>query len=204
MKDKRPYLYSLAIHIVVLLIFAFITISPTSKKPEEEWVEIQTLPTTIIRKKVSAPTVKKTKAGEKPLKTKEEKTPEEKLVEERLRQEMLARKEIEEREKKLAQQLFGSSSVNVKIEGVISQRRLINYVLPPKLPLLSDVTIKVKVVVDPDGYVKSVDFLKKGDPTAERSVRNVLFQWRFEPLKKNIKPHLEEGIITFRFVVNPR
>ncbi len=202
MKLNKPILYSIAIHAVILLIFAFIKISSRPKPPEEKWVEVQTLPTTVIRKPAPKPALEKTKAGKKPLKT-EEKTPEEKLVEERIRQEMLAKKEIEKKEKEIAQQLFGNKSVNVKIEGIISQRRLINYVLPPRLPLLSDVTIKVKVTVDPQGYVKRVEFVKKGDPNAERSIRSILYQWRFEPLKKGIKPHLEEGIITFHFVVSP-
>ncbi len=201
MKLTREYIYSFLIHLVILLIFAFIPVSPAETPPEEEWVEIQTLPTTIIRK--TAPTAQKT-SGEKKIKIKvKEKTPEEELIEERIRQEMLARKQIEEEQKKLAQQIFGNSGVNVKIEGVISQRRLVNYVLPPRLPLLSDVVIKVKVTVDENGYVKSVKFLKKGNPEAEKSIRQVLYQWKFEPLKDRSKPHIEEGTLTFRFVVNP-
>lgn len=201
MKFNKPILYSIAIHTVILLIFAFIKISLRPKPPEEKWVEVQTLPTTVIKKPPPKP-IKKTESGGKTEKTLE-KTPEEKLAEERMRREMLIKKEIEKKQKEIAQQLFGNKNVNVKIEGIISQRRVINYVLPPSLPLLSDVTIKVKVTVDPEGYVKSVEFLRKGNPAAERSIRSILYQWRFEPLKKGIKPHLEEGVITFRFVVNP-
>ncbi len=201
MKFRREYLYSFLIHLAILLIFAFIPVSPAQTPPEEEWVEIQTLPTTIIKK--TAPAVKKT-SGEKKVEIKvKEKTPEEELIEERIRQEMLARKQIEEEQKKLAQRIFGNSGVNVKIEGVISRRRLVNYVLPPRLPLLSDVTIKVRVTVDENGYVKSVQFLKKGNPEAEKYIRQVLYQWKFEPLKDRTKPNIQEGILTFRFIVNP-
>ncbi|GEM_PF-4937758 len=201
MKLYREYIYSFLIHLAVLLIFAFIPVSPSRIPPEEEWVEIQTLPTTIIRK--ASPAIKKT-SGEKKVEIKvKEKTPEEELVEERIRQEMLARKQIEEEQKKLAQQIFGNEGVNVKIEGVISQRKLINYVLPPRLPLLSDVTIKVKVTVDENGYVKSVRFLRKGNPLAERYIRQVLYRWKFEPLKEGSKSGIQEGTLTFRFVVNP-
>ena len=69
-------------------------------------------------------------------------------------------------------------------------------------PLYSEkvnVTIRVRVTVNPRGEIIHQIPLLKGNPNLEQSVLKALQGWRFNPLPPNVPQENQTGTITFRF-----
>ena len=72
------------------------------------------------------------------------------------------------------------------------------------LPVYADrvnAVIKMRIQVDPSGRVTQIIPILKGTPALERAVRDALLQWRFNALSGNSLLVDQEGIVTFRFVL---
>ncbi len=64
----------------------------------------------------------------------------------------------------------------------------------------ANVDIKVRVTVNPQGRVVRIFPVRKGNPSLERMVRDVLQRWRFNALPSNAPQVNQTGFVTFRFV----
>ncbi len=62
-----------------------------------------------------------------------------------------------------------------------------------------NVTIRVRVTVNPRGEIVQQIPLLKGNPALEQSVLKALQSWRFNPLPPNVPQENQTGTITFRF-----
>lgn len=62
-----------------------------------------------------------------------------------------------------------------------------------------NVTIRVRVTVNPRGEIVQQIPLLKGNPRLEQSVLKALQSWRFNPLPPNVPQENQTGTITFRF-----
>ena len=62
-----------------------------------------------------------------------------------------------------------------------------------------NVTIRMRITVNPRGEIVQSIPLMKGNPTLEASVMEALRSWRFNPLPHNVPQENQTGVITFRF-----
>lgn len=62
-----------------------------------------------------------------------------------------------------------------------------------------NVTIRVRVTVNPKGEIIQQIPLLKGNPRLEQSVLKALQDWRFNPLPPNVPQENQIGTVTFRF-----
>ncbi len=62
-----------------------------------------------------------------------------------------------------------------------------------------NVTIRVRVTVNPRGEIVQQIPLLKGNPRLEQSVLQALQGWRFNPLPPNVPQENQTGTVTFRF-----
>ena len=62
-----------------------------------------------------------------------------------------------------------------------------------------NVTIRVRVTVNPKGEIVHQIPLLKGNPQLEQSVLKALQGWRFNPLPPNVPQENQTGTVTFRF-----
>ena len=83
------------------------------------------------------------------------------------------------------------------IEGL---NRSTVYAPLPRNTESANVSIKVRVTVNPQGRVVRIFPVQKGDPSLERAVRDVLLRWRFNALPSNAPQVAQTGFVTFRFV----
>jgi hypothetical protein len=79
-------------------------------------------------------------------------------------------------------------------------------VLAEKLPsfpenIAKEVALTFRMEVLPDGSVREITTLKKGEATLESVTRQALRQWLFNPLDRNAPQESQFGTITFRFVL---
>jgi TonB family protein len=63
----------------------------------------------------------------------------------------------------------------------------------------TNVQIKLKFVVQPNGAVGTIIAMQRGEPALERAATNALRKWKFNPIAKNEEM---EGYITFTFKVH--
>jgi len=119
--------------------------------------------------------------------------PEEELLKKR-------REELAKEERAIETALFGNKNLGVKIEGLLAKREVLRYQLPPRIPLLRDVSVQFRVRVNPQGEIVGIEVLKKGPPEVERAALEALRQWKFSPLPKGVQG-IQDGVITFLFRV---
>ncbi len=82
------------------------------------------------------------------------------------------------------------------IEGL--NRTPVNTPLPVYAEKVN-VTIRVAIVVNPQGEIVQRIPLMKGNPRLEQEVMQALQRWRFNPLPPNVPQENQRGTITFRF-----
>ena len=77
---------------------------------------------------------------------------------------------------------------------------------PIRQPLPSDpqvtVTLTAEIAVSPDGSVRFVRWVRRGDPGLQRQAEGSLSRWRFAALPAGAPQQEQRGQITFRFVAN--
>ena len=73
----------------------------------------------------------------------------------------------------------------------------------PRTPdnLTKSVQIKIAVTVSPNGTVKKVTPLQKGDFNLENEAVKTIRTWKFEPLKSSIPQVDQTAVITFKFTL---
>jgi TonB family protein len=97
---------------------------------------------------------------------------------------------------------------NILIAGPISQRQIINKVLPqyPAWALERGIsgTVIIRIWVMPDGTVKETMTVEQssGYPELDIIVINALRRWEFAPLAPNVIQEVQWGVITFKFCLN--
>lgn len=82
------------------------------------------------------------------------------------------------------------------IEG-LDRTRL--YGTMPQYTEKVNTTIRVEIIVSPQGQVVGQRLLRKGNPSLERSVMEALRQWRFNRLPSGAPQRNQTGIVTFHF-----
>jgi hypothetical protein len=73
----------------------------------------------------------------------------------------------------------------------------------PKFPesVKKSVVLKFRIQVMPDGTVRNIVPLQKGEATLETLTKQVLKQWLFNSLEKSAPQQSQYGVVTFRFVL---
>ena len=89
------------------------------------------------------------------------------------------------------------ADIPFKISGEIAKRGILWKKLP-KYPkgLQKEVALRFKFLVLPDGSVRSIIPLQKGDPRLEKITITALYKWKFAPLPPSSQ-EIQEGVITF-------
>lgn len=82
------------------------------------------------------------------------------------------------------------------IEGL--DRALVQAPLPVYAEKVN-ATIRVRIVVDPQGRIIQRIPLIKANPALEKAVMDALERWRFNPLPPGVPPENQTGVITFHF-----
>lgn len=85
------------------------------------------------------------------------------------------------------------------IEGL---NRSAIYTQLPRNTEAANVTLQVRVTVNPQGRVIRIFPVQKGNPSLERAVRDALMKWRFNALPSNAPQVAQTGFVTFRFVAD--
>ena len=70
---------------------------------------------------------------------------------------------------------------------------------PPDYSEKVNVTIRMRITVNPQGQIVQSIPLIKGNPRLEQSVMEALRKWRFNPLPPNVPQEHQTGTVTFRF-----
>ena len=92
-----------------------------------------------------------------------------------------------------------TSNVQVRLEGLLSTRRLIHMVrpsFPPDVPL--DGEVKIHLEVASDGAVEMARVIQKAHPRFDESAVRAVRQWRFAP---DVESTTAEGNVTIYFRV---
>lgn len=97
---------------------------------------------------------------------------------------------------------------NILIAGPISQRQIINKVLPqyPEWALARGISgiVIIRIWVMPDGMVKETMTIEQssGYPELDMLVVNALRRWKFAPLALDFRQEVQWGVITFKFCLS--
>ena len=100
-----------------------------------------------------------------------------------------------------------TKETNILIAGLISQRAILNKVMPkyPQWALKKGISgaVVLKLWVMPDGSVKPNITVEQssGFPELDQTVVIALTKWQFAPLPKDVVQETQWGIITFRFTL---
>lgn len=215
--QKNSYFISIIIHVIIAVIFYFVTFSPGES--EEEYVTVgfgsgfaggagrvvnnidpnpekkKELETKKEEKDVKLPEAKNTDnnnisiAKDKKNEKKDKKTNEEKNLEEFVNQ---SGQGIEG---------AGAGSLGFEIDfGGKGIRRIYSYTLPAYPEgVAKEIDVRIKFSILPDGSIGKIMPLIKADARLESAAINSLRQWRFEPLPNNAKQIEQSVIITFPF-----
>lgn len=226
MKNKRiPYLLSIAIHLILILIFYFIKIN--SEPIEDEYVTIgfgaignlsssgvlADNPTEEIQKKQpeAQKEVKKeeVKKVELPKVVNEDNTndvvinADKKETEEDTKPEKVEPIVKEETEAGKGKEETGEGEGNFGFAidfGGKGKRKIYSYSLPPYPEGVSkEIDVKLKFTILPDGSVAKILPLTKADSRLESTAINSLRQWRFEPIPDSQKRLEQTAVIIFPF-----
>ncbi len=215
--QKNSYFISIIIHVIIAVIFYFVTFSPGES--EEEYVTVgfgsgfaggagrvvnnidpnpekkKELETKKEEKDVKLPEAKNTDnnnisiAKDKKNEKKDNKTNDEKNLEEFVNQ---SGQGIEG---------AGAGSLGFEIDfGGKGIRRIYSYTLPAYPEgVAKEIDVRIKFSILPDGSIGKIMPLIKADARLESAAINSLRQWRFEPLPNNAKQIEQSVIITFPF-----
>lgn len=215
--QKNSYFISIIIHVIIAVIFYFVTFSPGES--EEEYVTVgfgsgfaggagrvvnnidpnpekkKELETKKEEKEVKLPEAKNTDnnnisiAKDKKNEKKDNKTNDEKNLEEFVNQ---SGQGIEG---------AGAGSLGFEIDfGGKGIRRIYSYTLPAYPEgVAKEIDVRIKFSILPDGSIGKIMPLIKADARLESAAINSLRQWRFEPLPNNAKQIEQSVIITFPF-----
>ena len=226
MTDKRiPYLLSIALHLILILILYFIKIN--SEPVEDEYVTIgfgaignlsssgvlADNPTKEIQKKQpeAQKEIKKeeVKKVELPQVFNEDNTndvvinADKKESKEDTKPEKVEPIVKEDTEAGKGKEETGEGEGNFGFEidfGGKGKRKIYSYSLPPYPEGVSkEIDVKLKFTILPDGSVAKILPLTKADSRLESTAINSLRQWRFEPIPESQKRLEQTAVIIFPF-----
>jgi len=108
-------------------------------------------------------------------------------------------------EKLLADSLRTSRSSRrhqYRIEGAVANRTVV-YRIIPEYPenLQTQGVIRIRFTVLPNGNIGEMIPIIKSDATLEKITLDALRQWRFNPLPDDAPQRIEQGVITFRYLL---
>ncbi|MCK9281931.1 MAG: energy transducer TonB [Melioribacteraceae bacterium] len=215
--QRNSYFVSIIIHLIIAIIFFFVTFDPGES--EEEYVTVgfgsgfgggagrvvnnlepnpekkQELETKKEEKDVKLPEARNTDndnislAKEKKNDKKDKKTNDEKNLEDFVNQS--------------GQGIDGAGAGSLGFEidfGGKGIRRIYSYTLPAYPEgVAKEIDVRIKFTILPDGSIGRIMPLIKADARLESAAINSLRQWRFEPLPNNAKKIEQSVIITFPF-----
>lgn len=71
----------------------------------------------------------------------------------------------------------------------------------PEFPsgVTREATIKVRFTVKPDGSVRNITFIQKGEPAFENAVLRAMRTWKFNALPGSMEQTDQNALATFRF-----
>jgi len=222
---SSSYLISLGIHILILLIFLFITFSP--EYPPREFVEVGFgnfgtgnpsggKSTQLNQVQESTDMVKADKAEEivKDIELPKAKaTEDENAVVQADKSKETTRKEskserVQDTDKPAANSSNAIGSGNegpagfgYEIDfGGKGTRRIYSYSLP-RYPdgVSKEIDVKLRFTILPDGTVGTIFPIIKADPRLENAAINSLRQWRFEPLPRGARVQEQTAVIVFPY-----
>ena len=114
-----------------------------------------------------------------------------------------AQSNIESRDLPPAEQNFGKSlQVPFNIEGEAANR-VVLYRVIPEFPegVRQEAAVRIGFIVLADGRVGSAVLVQKGEATLEKIALDAFRQWRFNALPPTASGRVEQGVITFRFLL---
>lgn len=215
---KNTYLISLVIHLIILVLFSFISLgtkieeldyvtvdfgspgmgrmgeSPLVEKSNTALEEVQKETSEDTRQKVDAPRVKQ--EFEEVIQ-KSNKAEEDKRRIERSRQSENISRNVSKNE--AGDQPFGSSGYSFDWGGR-GTRKILRWEKPKFPPgVQKEIDIKIKFIILPDGSVVSPIPLIKADTQLEDAAIQALKTWRFEPLRPNQIQFEQTVIITIPY-----
>lgn len=103
---------------------------------------------------------------------------------------------------RLSEDLGGGVQVPFEIEGEVAERTILKKVIP-EYPqgLQREAAVRIRFTVLPNGLVGEMVPLQKADPVLERVSLEALRLWRFNSLDPEDEQVAQQGIITFRYVL---
>ncbi len=226
MKKGTPYLISIAIHIILLLIFFLIRLP---EQPVEDEVvtigfgsvgklsssgvlakektediqkkqpEVQNIPEEEkVVKKVELPKVENSDETNNVIAATEKKKEEKETKPRKIKPVVK-----EEKESGKGKEESGEGEGNFGFEinfGGKGKRKIYSYSLPSYPPGVSkEIDVKLKFTILGDGTVGNILPLVKADTRLELAAINSLRQWRFEPLPEKQKNKKQTAVIIFPF-----
>ena len=122
-----------------------------------------------------------------------------------IRKETADLSEIQSGEKKLnfEEQDFGKGvTIPFQIEGEVADRSVLHKVIP-EYPsgLRKEAVVKLRFSVLPSGVVSNILPVHKGSAELERVAVEAFQQWRFDALPATVEQRVQNGMITFNFVM---
>ncbi len=226
MKKGIPYLLSIAIHIILLLIFFLIQLpeqpiedevvtigfgsvgklSSSGVQAKEKTDEIQKKQPEVqnipeekkVVKKVELPKVENSDETNNVIAATEKKKEEKETTPRKIKPVVK-----EEKESGKGKEESGEGEGNFGFEinfGGKGKRKIYSYSLPTYPPGVSkEIDVKLKFTILGDGTVGNILPLVKADTRLELAAINSLRQWRFEPLPENQKDKKQTAVIIFPF-----
>jgi len=193
------YLFSIGIHLGIMGIFAFITLS--SDFPEDDFL---TVGFGTFGKVSSAKVIKpKKKEKEKDVQVPKTKNSDETNNVKPVVEKAKVKKEEKEKEENENEGLNeGNYGFSIDFGGK-GQRTIYSYSLPSyPAGVDKEIDIKLRFSILPDGTVGDVFPIRKGDTRLEMAAIRSLKQWRFEPIQTGKKVRGQVAVITFPYRLN--
>ncbi len=224
-KDSlKSYLYSIGLHLLLALVFLFLSFTPDVKDDEYVTIGFGTIgklsspgplgnaekkETKITKpekqkkkkktevKKVNVPKTKNTDIKNKVVVAAKEKK---KTENESKKTNTLVK---DETKKAKGKEVSGEGEGNFGFEidfGGKGKRKIYSYKLPEYPPGVSkEIDVKLKFTILPDGTVGRIIPLIKADTRLEMAAINSLRKWRFEPLPETQNQAVQTAVIVFPF-----
>ncbi len=193
----KGVMWSIALHIVILLCLRFVNVGISFEEPT--FVEVGLITYT-------PPTEAHGVVTREPLRTKElvklpqaKETEEERVIEEPSVKELPPISIPEEVGKEKPSPVVVQGGPYI-IEGELSRRSITHKVIPPYPEGYNiETDVKVEIWVSPDGRVERLALLKKGGNIFDQITLDALREWRFERLPPHLPQQTQNGVVTFTY-----
>ncbi len=190
---KKPLLFSVIVHLVLILTALFIVVNHSMQNPNWVFVEFGSFSNSSKKengelnnksnKTENFPTAKNKGEGDY---FSEYKTDKDSIVSDKL-----------ETDSALAK--YGNGKFEIDFQGK-RERTIYSYTIPTyPAGAEKEVDLVFQVTIAPDGTVENVFPLTKGDARLEVASINALNKWRFEPLPKSMPQINQKVVVVFPY-----